>query len=146
MKMNRQLTLPPKTVRFVPTTEKSYPFGAASRQIEPIDLAAVGYIEEEYIIGGNANVYTWPEWQQHPSIRTKDAPYVTRILVRTPADPSKFSGNVFVELNNWAHFYDRPIAGWIQCAPYFLDSGDVWVGLTVRARCIESLKTFDPQR
>lgn len=144
--MNKQIVMQPESVRFMPVTESSYPFGMAARQNEPIDLAAYGYVEEEYIIGGKSNVYTWPQWQQYPDIRTKDAPYVTRIMVRKPKNPEKFSGNVFVELNNWAHFYDRPIAGWIQCAPYFLESGDVWVGITVRARCLESLRTFDPER
>ena len=43
----------------VPVTPTSYPYGAADRLLEPMDLAKDGYVEEEYFISGTANVYDW---------------------------------------------------------------------------------------
>ncbi len=70
----------------LPVTAGSYPFGAADHQMLPQDLAAIGYVEEEYLVSGLSNVYTWPETGPAEVI-TPDAPYTTRILVRRPADP-----------------------------------------------------------
>jgi hypothetical protein len=58
----------------------SYPFGAADHQLIPQDLARHGYVEEEYLVSGKANVYDWP--QTGPAVvRTPGAPYTTRMLV-----------------------------------------------------------------
>lgn len=129
----------------LPVSDTSVPFGAAKRDILPIDLKKFGYKEEEYLITGTANVYTWPQSEYYPDIRTPSVPYTSRILVRKP-HPADFSGNVWIELFNWAASYDRPVAGWGQCAQYFIDSKDIWIGVTVRDVCINSLKRFDPVR
>src|SRR3954468_11661106 len=76
----------------LPVTATSYPFGAADHTLVPEDLSKVGYVEDEYLVSGKANVYTWPA--PGPAVvRTPDAPYTTRILVRRPAKASRFSGN-----------------------------------------------------
>jgi len=68
----------------LPVTSTSYPFGAADHQLIPQDLAKAGYVEDEYLVSGRANVYSWPA--PGPAIvRTPDAPYTTRVLVRRPA-------------------------------------------------------------
>ena len=38
----------------------SHAFLAAAHQAVPFDLAAVGYVEEEFLIAGNAGLYDWP--------------------------------------------------------------------------------------
>src|SRR5437762_530902 len=43
----------------LPVTATSYPFMAASRTLGAPDLPKLGYVEEEYIVSGNANVYDW---------------------------------------------------------------------------------------
>ena len=43
----------------LPATETSHPFGGAKWQLRPQDLADHGYVEEEYLISGTANVYEW---------------------------------------------------------------------------------------
>ncbi|MGC4081362.1 MAG: alpha/beta hydrolase domain-containing protein [Vicinamibacterales bacterium] len=69
--------------RQLPITADSYPFGAADHTRIPIDLRAVGYIEEELLIAGTANVYDWPA--PGPAVvRTANVPYVTRVLIRRP--------------------------------------------------------------
>ena len=50
----------PRVVGPLPVTANSYPFGAADHQLVPEDLGRQGYVEEEYLVSGNANVYDWP--------------------------------------------------------------------------------------
>src|SRR4051794_6871642 len=79
----------------IPVTASSHPFGAADHTLVPEDLRRIGYVEDEYFVSGTANVYEWPA--PGPAVvRTPDAPYTTRILVRRPAKASRFSGNVVV--------------------------------------------------
>ena len=67
----------------LPVTAESYPFGAAAHQRAPEDLSQTGYVEEEFLVSGRANVYDWSE--TGPGVvRTPDAPYTTRVLVRRP--------------------------------------------------------------
>jgi hypothetical protein len=92
----KRVTYPPKEVRLVPVTEGSYPLCAANRQLIPYDLEAVGYVEEEYFVGGTANIYTWQKDQKYPDIKLPDAPYMSRVLVRKPKDMKAFSVLVHV--------------------------------------------------
>ena len=126
------------------STEASHPFGGAAYQDRPQNLAASGYVEQEYFVRGKANVYEWPD--VGPAVvRTADAPYVTRILVRKPAQASRFSGNVVVEPLNPSNLFDLNI-GWGLVHRQLLRNGDAWVGVTVKPISVDALKTFDPQR
>ena len=51
----------PQVTGPLPVTAESYPFGAADHQLVPQDLAKSGYVEEEYLVSGLANVYDWPQ-------------------------------------------------------------------------------------
>src|SRR4051812_25996593 len=44
----------------LPVTATSYPFGAADHTRVPANLEAIGYIEEEFLVAGAANVYDSP--------------------------------------------------------------------------------------
>ena len=44
----------------LPVSEASHPFGAAEYQLVPERLSDHGYVEEEYLVSGLANVYSWP--------------------------------------------------------------------------------------
>ena len=81
----RRLTPLPDVTGPLPVTATSYPFGAADHTLVPEDLRKVGYVEDEYLVSGKANVYTWPA--PGPAVvRTPNAPYTTRILVRRPGE------------------------------------------------------------
>lgn len=134
----------PSVVGPLPVTADSYPFGAANHQLVPEDLRKQGYVEEEYLVSGTANVYDWPAGGP-AVVRTPDAPYTTRVLVRRPADPRRFSGNVVVEMLNPSNLYDLNI-GWALMHDQFMRRGDVWVGITAKPIDVVALKTFDPQR
>ena len=126
------------------TDAGTHPFGAAAYQDRPQNLAAVGYVEQEYLVRGKANVYEWPD--VGPAVvRTADAPYVTRILVRKPARATRFSGNVVVEPLNPSNLFDLNI-GWGLLNRQLIRNGDAWVGVTVKPISVDALKTFDPQR
>jgi hypothetical protein len=124
------------------TTSDSRPF---LDRLGPPRIAAkkAGYVEKEYFVSGLANVYTWDG--NEPSVRTANAPYTTRILVRMPAKAHKFSGTVWVEPLNptlgidldrmWQLHYDQ-----------ILRDGDAWVGITSKPNTIAALKSFDPVR
>jgi hypothetical protein len=74
----------PQVVEPLPVTESSHPFGGAAWQMQSQDLAAHGYVEEEYLVSGNANVYDWGA-DNKAVVRTADAPYTTRLIVRRPS-------------------------------------------------------------
>jgi hypothetical protein len=137
-------TAVPDVVGPLPVTAESYPFGAADHEMVPEDLGKVGYVEEEYLVSGKANVYDWPA--PGPAVvRTANAPYTTRVLVRRPAKRTKLSGNVVVEMLNPSNLFDLNI-GWALMHEQLIRDGDVWVGITAKPIAVDALKTFDPQR
>jgi hypothetical protein len=128
----------------LPVSATSYPFGAADHETVPEDLAKVGYVENEYLVSGKANVYDWPTTGP-ATVRTADAPYTTRMLVRRPARGRHFSGNVVVEMLNPSNRYDLNI-GWAMMHRQLVHNGDAWIGITAKPIDVISLKSFDPQR
>src|SRR6185437_12704014 len=130
----------PKVTGPLPVTTDSRPFLAANRVLQPLDLKKAGYVEEEFIVSGKANVYDW-EADGSLKVKTADAPYATRILVRRPANRSRFSGHVVVELLNPARRFD-----WAMMSGYVRDSlmerGDAWVGITMPGS-VASLAKFN---
>ncbi len=134
----------------IKVTANSYPFGAADHLKVPMDLSKLGYVEEEFIVSGKANVYNWvydlAKGAYGPAVvQSTDAPYATRILVRRPANPARFSGNVIVEILNPTNYFDLEI-GWAFSHDQFMRNGDVWVGITIRPIAIDALKSFNPTR
>src|SRR5579863_3299268 len=133
----------PKLTGPIPVTADSYPFLAANRTLQPLDLQKAGYVEEEFIVSGTANVYDWAA-DGSLTVKTATAPYSTRILVRRPADPARFSGHAIVELLNPARRFD-----WAMMSGYsrdsFIDHGDAWVGITMPGS-VDALRKFNPAR
>jgi hypothetical protein len=136
-------TVPMPKVTPLPVTADSYPFNAASRDLQPLDLQKLGYAEEEFIVSGSANVYDWAA-DGSLTVKTPNAPYGNRILVRHPSSPSKFSGTVVVELMNPARRFDWPMM-WGYVHDHFIEHGDAWVGITMPG-AVQGLKKFNPTR
>jgi hypothetical protein len=124
-------------------SEASHAFGGAAWALNPEDLGAQGYVEEEFLISGKANVYDWPA--AGAIIKSADAPYTTRVLVRRPISKAKFSGRVVVEMLNPSNLMDLNI-GWAIHHDEFVRSGDAWVGITAKPVAVVTLKAFAPQR
>ncbi len=133
----------------IPVNSKlGYPFDAASHQQTPIDLARYGYVEEEYFLHGAANVYQYANLSDPSAASVKvigRGPYTNRILVHRPADPSRFSGNVIIEIMNATPHYDIPIM-WSYDQDYFISHGDIWIGVTSKPVDVVALKKFNPAR
>ena len=108
----------------IPQTEASHAFGGAAYALRPEDLGPQGYVEEEFFVSGKANVYDWPA--TGAVIRTPDAPYTTRVLVRRPASKARFSGRVVVEMLNPSNLFDLNI-GWAIHHDEIVRQGDAWV-------------------
>lgn len=128
----------------LPETADSYPFGAADHERVPEDLKSLGYVEEEFLVSGTANIYDWSK-PGPATVRTANAPYTTRILVRRPINRSKFSGNVAVEMLNPSNRFDLNI-GWALSHKEFVRKGDAWVGITAKPISVAALKNFNPDR
>jgi len=121
----------------------SHAFLGAAHQAKPFDLAARGYVEEEFLVGGVAGIYDWPA--AGAPVARAAGPYVTRILVRRPRNSAHFSGTVIVEALNPSTPVDLPIM-WAQSHLQFIADGHAWVGVTVKPNTVRALRRFDPQR
>ena len=126
----------------IPSTPDSHPFGSAAYARDPEDLKKIGYVEEEFLLSGSANVYDWPAGGP-AVVRTANAPYTTRVLIRRPL--RNFSGRAIVEMLNPSNLFDLNI-GWALSHQEFVRNGDAWVGITAKPIAIAALKTFDPVR
>ncbi|MEO8307490.1 MAG: alpha/beta hydrolase domain-containing protein [Pseudomonadota bacterium] len=141
-----QLVSTPRAT-LVTTSETNRPFMAAASALAPVDLAALGYAEDELLLKGQASVYDWAPAGARDAVAglTPRVPYVTRLVVRRPVDAKRFSGRVIVEVLDTPQNYDvAPL--WGLSSEYFLRSGDVWVGITVSPQAAAILGKFDPLR
>ncbi|HMO75712.1 MAG TPA: alpha/beta hydrolase domain-containing protein [Sphingopyxis sp.] len=91
--------VPAVHVEAPPAGAKGRIFGAHAE-----DLAAQGYVEEEYFVSGTATSYApvgalGPDgvWTVAPD---RQAPFRTRVIVQRPADPAAFNGTIICE---WAN-------------------------------------------
>jgi hypothetical protein len=127
----------------IPVTAESVPFLAADRNLEPMDLRNYGYVEEEFIVSGKANVYDWTA-DGGITVKTPAASYGTRILVRHPATTARFSGNVVVELLNSVRRFDWAWM-WGYAHDHMLENGDAWIGIEMPGG-VQGLRKFNPVR
>jgi len=136
----------------IPSTPSDFPFIADGFGPEP--RVPSGYEESEYFVSGRAKLYEYsatgvrvvaPCPASAGRLGCRNLPYTTRMLVKRPIDPRRFSGTVIVEPFNPSSGYD--IANvWDRSWPYFVGHGDVLLGRTSRYESILALKRFEPQR
>jgi hypothetical protein len=112
-------------------------------------LKAAGYEQREYFASGTAYSYeaTGPEndagtWRVAPAA---SSPYRTRIVVRTPINPSRFNGTVVVEWLNVSGGGDGAVDS-IYLSPELERAGFAWVGISAQAVGIDNLRQKDPAR
>jgi hypothetical protein len=133
----------PKVTGPLPVTADSRPFLGADHDLPPVDLGKLGYVEEEFLVSGTANVYDWA-LDGAISVKAADAPYTTRILVRRPMSSARFSGAVIVEPMYPARRWDWSMM-WGYSHDYFMEHGDAWVGVTLPGS-VGGLQKFNPAR
>ena len=122
----------------------------AGRMIEPaspvpIDLAARGYITEEFFASGTASAFeaTGPceadgMWSVRPATT---APYCTRIVVRRPSDPGRFKGTVLVEWFNVSGGVEAD-PDWSYLGPHIVGDGYAYVGVSAQAFGVDGGKAL----
>ena len=106
------------------------------------DLGELGYVEEEYEMSGTGNIYDYvdnPAQSPEIAISESGVPFVTRILIRRPADPAAFNGTVYVEILNSTETWDNdPI--WRMSYPAFVRAGSAYVGITSDPLTVDFLR------
>jgi len=110
-------------------TDRDVPFLATYK-----DLSVNGYVEQEVLFSGTANVYTYADAggadvSPVPAATGSTGSYVTRMLVRRPQNPANFSGVVYMDIMNATANYDgSPM--WDLTHLQTMDEGAVYVGVT----------------
>jgi len=95
----------------------------------PMNLSKVGYEEQEYFIRGVATRYN----ATNPNAASPigEMPYETRIVVRRPINPHRFSGVVVVDWQNVTAGHDIDTE-WGGAGGFFVRHGWIWVGASVQ--------------
>jgi hypothetical protein len=117
----------------------NYPFFASNH-----DLPTHGFVEQEFYFQGTANRYNTPSLATG-SIIDSGHPYLTRMLVRRPADPKQFNGTVLVEWLNVTNGFDADNT-WFFSWEHILKEGYAWVGVSAQEVGVASLQTWNPTR
>ncbi|ADP80087.1 alpha/beta hydrolase domain-containing protein [Pseudofrankia inefficax] len=101
----------------------------------PENVSAGGYVEQEFAAAGTASSYKTDgavngdgRWRFVPDA---NAPYRTRVLVRRPTDPKKFSGTVVLEWLNVSGGVDAD-PEWTSLHEELMRAGDIWVGVSAQ--------------
>jgi hypothetical protein len=117
----------------------NYPFFASNH-----DLPTHGYVEEEFYFQGTANRYSTPSLTTGTVIDSGH-PYLTRMLVRRPADRKQFNGTVLVEWLNVTNGFDADNT-WFFSWEHILREGYAWVGVSAQQVGVARLQTWNPTR
>jgi len=100
-----------------------------------LNLADLGYQQNEFFISGQASSYTNTKpmlsdgkW----SVKVVDkADFKTRFIVKRPIDPAKFNGTVIIEWFNVSGGTEAS-SEWIMAHTELLRKGYVWVGVSAQ--------------
>lgn len=126
------------------TPGRNYPFFATD-----IVLKNFGYVEEEFLYEGTANTYDTSNASQNAAVVTSGTPYTSRLLVRRPANRTRFNGVVIVEWLNVTNGYDTDVL-WLYQKEFFLREGYAWVGVSAQnvgvSRPPNGLKVWSEKR
>ncbi len=100
-----------------------------------VELAEAGYEQRELEASGTAVSYrvegALTEDGRWSFVPAATAPYRTRVLVRRPTDPSRFSGTAVVEWLNVSGGVDADVE-WISLHEEILRRGHAWVGVSAQ--------------
>ncbi|CAM4048876.1 alpha/beta hydrolase domain-containing protein [Kibdelosporangium persicum] len=119
--------------RLAERIEDTYPFFST-----PVDLAARGYVEQEFHLSGVAD-----GWSADGTQVATDVPYTTRIVVRRPVHARDFSGTTLVEWQNVTAGYDLDA---LWNAESITRTGDAWVGVSAQRVGVDQLRAWSPAR
>lgn len=116
-----------------PDLAETYPWLATDA-----DLAALGYVEQEFHLSGDADAYS-----ATGELLASDVPYRTRVIVRRPADPAAFNGTVLAEWQNVTAGYDLDALWHTELVTR---AGYAWVGVSAQRVGVNQLRQWSPAR
>jgi hypothetical protein len=119
--------------RLSPNLEDTYPFFSTTD-----DLAAAGYVEQEFYLSGTAD-----GWDTQGNQVATDVAYRTRIVVRRPTSNLRFNGTALVEWQNVTAGYDLDA---LWNADAITRAGYAWVGVSAQRVGVEQLRGWSPTR
>ena len=108
------------------------------------DLAAHGYVEEEFFIKGTAGTYNI-NGPVTATVKDTGQTYYTRVVIRRPADPKRFNGTALVEWDNVTNQFDAENV-WFFDWEHMMRAGYVWVGVSPQTVGVAALKKWSPTR
>jgi hypothetical protein len=111
--------------------------------VEPLVLAANGYVQQEFFASGTATAFratSTPSDGKWSITPTTTARYATRILVRRPSDPAKFNGTVLVEWMNVSDGESAP--DWDYLNPMLMRDGYAYVAVSAQALGVDGGKAI----
>jgi hypothetical protein len=111
------------------------------------DLDSRGYAESEFFFEGTATSYVGDHEADGVWDAREDdtAEFRSRMIVRRPKDPARFSGNVVVEWFNVTIGSDGD-PSWGYGAEEIMREGHAWVGVSAQQGGVKALTATDPQR
>lgn len=109
-----------------------------------VNLADHGYLEEEFLLEGNAHHYEYGADGQ-VAVAQAELPYATRLLVRRPVRSADFSGVVHFEPLHPGATFDC-VMTFAETWRRILRSGDAWVGMSAKPNAIANLARFNADR
>ncbi len=133
----------------------------AAKGIMVWNVAAVGYVAEEYFLSGRTNIYRPVSMADAPDVASRDnvkdlgardftrqvlkadQPFTTRLIVYRPNEVRDFSGNVIVESLHPAG--GGSSLAWNTLHGFFVANGDAYVGVQ-HPLTIAGLKAADAAR
>lgn len=119
--------------RLADRIEDTYPFFST-----PADLAASGYVEEEFHVSGTAD-----GWAVDGTKVATGVPYTTRIIVRRPVHARDFNGTTLVEWQNVTAGYDLDA---LWNTESVVRAGYAWVGVSAQRVGVDQLRGWSPAR
>ena len=105
-------------------------------------IAGHGYVEEEYVLRGSADLFTY-DGDRRPVVLRPDVGFVTRILVRRPAEAGDATGSVVIEP---LHPAGDMASAWPRTGRMLTREGWSWVGVTQDLAGLAATKAGDPDR
>jgi hypothetical protein len=108
----------------------------ANASTYPLSGPGYDYTETEYFFSGTATNLSNGE----------TAPYVTRMLVRMPRDPTKFNGTMLVDWPNVTDQEDFEFTWWAPAHTYLMQQGYGYAVISAQQVGVNHLKAWDPER
>ncbi|MCP4928936.1 MAG: hypothetical protein GY918_07780, partial [Gammaproteobacteria bacterium] len=135
-----QVAIP--AAEYLPVTEGSIAERSVPFLSQAEYMADWNYVEDEYVLSGTANIYDYvDDASQSPLVGVveENLPYATRLIVRRPANRSKFNGTVYLDVVNATRGFDSDIT-WHYSARMIMREGAVYVGLTSKPTTVNFLR------